>query len=146
MKTFTISLDLGIITNPFDRQEIIKKYKDRPEGIAKAALVICANHDSSIFKKQTTSNFITILDIIFHTIIRDTPNYMATRPSLHHLFLRNIRINGQSVSKLLEGSDISNCEVYFKPVNYLEYQLGIVYDNEPDDIIDRLYKLLFHRT
>jgi len=145
MKTFTINLDLGIVIDPFDKQEIIEKYKDRSESIAKAALVICTNHNDSIFKEQTTSNFITILDIIFHTIIRDIPNYMATRPSLHHLFLRNIRIKGQSVSDLLEGSDISNCEVYFKPVNYLEYQLGIIYDNEPDDIIDRLYKLLFHQ-
>ena len=33
MKTFTINLDLGIVTDPFDRQEIIKKYKDRQESI-----------------------------------------------------------------------------------------------------------------
>ena len=146
MKTFTINLDLGIVTDPFNRQEIIEKYKDRPESIAKAALVVCTNHDDSIFKEQTRSNFVTILDIIFHTIIRDLPNYMATRPSLHHLFLQNVRIKGQSTSKVIWGSDTSNCEIYFKPINYLKYELGIIYDTEPDDIIDRLYKLLFHQT
>ena len=57
MKTFTINLDLGIVIDPFDKQEIIEKYKDRSESIAKAALVICTNHNDSIFKEQTTSNF-----------------------------------------------------------------------------------------